>query len=99
VHRPLLPNRRYKVDIAFPRQRVAVFVDGCFWHGCPEHSRPTKSHTKWWADKIEANRQRDAHTTEALADAGWVVVRIWEHEDPADAAERIETVVRGFARL
>jgi DNA mismatch endonuclease (patch repair protein) len=71
-----------------------VFLDGCFWHGCPTHFRDTKSNTKWWADKIAANKQRDAETNELLAAAGWQVVRVWEHEDPAEAAERVHEAVR-----
>jgi DNA mismatch endonuclease (patch repair protein) len=72
-------------------------VDGCFWHGCPKHSRPTRSHTDWWAAKIEANRRRDAETTRILEEAGWAVVRVWEHEDPLLASERVAAVVRGAA--
>lgn len=90
---PLLGLRR-KADILFVGARTAVFVDGCFWHGCPIHSRDTKSNTKWWADKIAANKQRDAETNALLAAAGWQVLRIWEHEDPAEAAERVHVVVR-----
>lgn len=80
---------RSKADIVFPRAKLAVFVHGCFWHGCPEHARPTKSNTKWWADKIAANKRRDAKTTKAVEAAGWDVLRVWEHEAPADAAARI----------
>lgn len=89
-----LPSLRRRADIVFKEARVAVFVDGCFWHGCPEHARPTKSHTKWWADKIEANRIRDLETNRLLTEAGWTVVRVWEHEHPAEAADRVERVVR-----
>ena len=84
---------RSKADIVFPRLRLAIFVHGCFWHGCPEHARPTKSNTKWWADKIEANRQRDEETAEKLESAGWQVERVWEHEDPEEAADRIAGLV------
>jgi DNA (cytosine-5)-methyltransferase 1 len=82
-----------KADIVFTRPKVAVFVHGCFWHGCPEHSRPTKSNTKWWADKIAANCAGDAKTTAALEAAGWTVVRVWEHEAPGFAAERVAAIV------
>jgi DNA mismatch endonuclease Vsr len=82
-------------DIVFSSARVAVFVDGCFWHGCPDHARDTKSNTKWWADKITANKERDADTTRQLELAGWTVLRIWEHENPAEAARRVIESVRG----
>lgn len=90
--RPIAELRR-TADIVFPGAQVAVFVDGCFWHGCPEHSRDTKSNTKWWADKIAANKERDLDTVEKLTGAGWTVVRVWEHEDPAVASERIVGIV------
>ncbi len=85
---------RREIDICFPTARIAVFVDGCFWHGCPVHSRPTKAHTVWWADKIKANKQRDAKTTKKLTTLGWTVVRVWEHQTPKDAADLVESVVR-----
>jgi DNA (cytosine-5)-methyltransferase 1 len=84
---------RTKADIVFPGPKIAVFVHGCFWHGCPEHHRPTKSNTKWWADKIAANKVRDDKTRCALEAAGWTVVRVWEHEPPGEAAARIATLV------
>ncbi|WP_183340229.1 very short patch repair endonuclease [Conexibacter arvalis] len=92
-HSPV-PEVRSKADVVFQRARIAVFVHGCFWHGCPEHSRPTKSNTKWWADKIAANRRRDAETTAALTAAGWTVVQVWEHEQPEDAAARLAALVQ-----
>lgn len=90
---------RSKADVVFPQAKVAVYVHGCFWHGCPEHHRPTKSNTKWWADKIAANRERDQVTREALERAGWTVVRVWEHEPPDDAADRIVGLVRAAAAV
>jgi len=84
---------RCEVDILFTTEKVAVFVDGCFWHGCPKHTRDTKSNTKWWAEKIARNRERDAENTELLRKAGYRVVRIWEHEDPARAALRVQKAV------
>lgn len=80
---------RSKADVVFTRAKVAVFVHGCFWHGCPDHHRPTKSNTKWWAEKIAANRTRDAATAEALQAHGWAVLQVWEHESPDEAAERV----------
>lgn len=83
---------RREADGCLVSVKVAVFVDGCFWHGCPTHSRPTKSNTKWWREKIEKNRARDEETTRLLTAAGWTVVRVWEHEDPAEAVERITSI-------
>lgn len=94
-HAPL-KGVRSKADVVFPRLKLAVFVQGCFWHGCPTHSRPTKSNTKWWADKIAANCKRDIETTDRLVAAGWQVERVWEHEAPLDAADRIAGIVRAF---
>jgi len=81
----------------FPGPRVAVFVDGCFWHGCPEHASWPKANAQWWRVKIEANRRRDRDTDERLTRAGWEVVRVWEHEDPGQAAGRIAVVVAARA--
>jgi DNA mismatch endonuclease, patch repair protein len=69
---------------------VAVFVDGCFWHGCPEHGTAPKANAKWWQEKIAANIARDRRTDEALGAEGWLVVRIWEHENVVTAVARIE---------
>lgn len=91
--RPVADLRR-RADLVFPRPRVAVFVDGCFWHGCPEHCRPTKTNTAWWAKKIARTKARDAETTLLLRERGFVVIRVWEHEDPLAAADRIESIVR-----
>jgi DNA (cytosine-5)-methyltransferase 1 len=84
---------RREVDGCLRRKKVAVFVDGCFWHGCKVHSRPTKSNTLWWREKIDRNKARDASTTRKLRSLGWVVVRVWEHEDPEKAADRIRDLV------
>ncbi|MDX1888144.1 very short patch repair endonuclease [Mycolicibacterium sp. 050158] len=92
--KPLAGVRR-TADLVFPRAKVAVFLDGCFWHGCPEHHTVASANAKFWADKVQANRARDRDTDGRLDAAGWVSVRIWEHEDPVDAAQRVEEVVRG----
>lgn len=84
---PLLPRR--SIDVAFPGRRVAVFVDGCFWHGCPEHGTQPKANGVWWSAKLRRNRERDADTDQVLRDAGWTVLRIWEHEPPELAAVRV----------
>lgn len=67
-------------DIVFPGAKVAVFVDGCFWHGCPEHGTMPKTRTEFWRAKIERNRERDAEVDAKLRDLGWLPVRVWEHE-------------------
>lgn len=87
------PHGRSRIDIAFPRERVAVFINGCFWHGCPEHATWPKRNAEYWGAKVLANRQRDASIDAALAEAGWLVLRIWEHEEPSTAAARIAEVV------
>ena len=71
-----------------------MFVDGCFWHRCPEHESFPKTNAEWWLEKLNGNVRRDRVTDEALTGAGWKVVRIWEHEDPVMAAERVERIVR-----
>ena len=90
---PLPFNRRRRADIAFLGERVAVMVDGCYWHGCPEHHNRPKRNAAWWDAKIERNRMRDAETDRLLRDAGWLPVRVWEHEHPLEAADRVQAVV------
>ncbi len=98
LHVPLLTKPRRVADIVFSGARVAVFVDGCFWHGCPEHASWPKSNAQFWRDKIETNRARDADTDRRLRASGWRVVRVWSHESADDAAERIEHIVRAGER-
>lgn len=91
-----VPGRRARtIDIAFPRERIAVFVDGCFWHCCPQHATWPKSNRIWWREKLAANRARDRDTDVRLGEAGWIIVRVWEHEDPEKAAERVQEAVLG----
>lgn len=85
---PGLPRR--SIDVAFTQRRLAVLVDGCFWHSCPEHATTSKTNAEWWAAKLQRNVERDRETDAALIAAGWRVVRVWEHEDPAAAVARIE---------
>jgi len=85
---------RRRVDVAFTRRKVAVFVDGCFWHRCPIHGTLPKANGNWWRSKLEANERRDRLTDAELVSLGWLVIRVWEHEDPAEAADRIERAVR-----
>ena len=80
---------RRTADIAFTGAKVAVFVDGCFWHQCPEHATKPKTSAEWWANKLARNAERDADTDRRLNEAGWTVIRVWEHEDSATAAERV----------
>ncbi len=87
-------NRRRRIDIAFTRAKVAVMVDGCFWHGCPDHGTRPVANREWWDWKIARNTERDRDTDQLLAEHGWTVVRVWEHEDPDEAAGRVETLVR-----
>lgn len=81
-YRPI-PTLNRRADLVFTRAKVAVFVDGCFWHGCPEHHTTSKTNARFWADKVRRNRERDNHTDKVLIEAGWAVVRVWEHE-PVD---------------
>ena len=94
VDQKLMANLRRRADIVFEGAHVAVFVDGCFWHGCPVHGTWPKQNAEFWRNKIETNRKRDADTDQRLTEAGWVVIRVWEHEDPAEAAQRIAAVVQ-----
>lgn len=90
--RPLRQVRR-TADLVFTRARVAVFLDGCFWHGCPIHHTVAATNAGFWADKVETNRRRDRDTDRKLRDAGWAVIRVWEHEDPEQAADTVVGVV------
>lgn len=97
VDRQVIDGLRRRADLVFAGPRVAVFVDGCFWHLCPEHGNLPKSNHDWWRDKLEANVARDRDTDDRLAEAGWTVLRVWEHElrrEPDAAAARVEEVVR-----
>ena len=88
VDHRIAPLRR-RADIAFTRWRVAVFLDGCFWHSCPLHATMPKANREWWREKLQANVTRDRHTDDVLAGQGWRVVRIWEHDNVPDGAGRI----------
>lgn len=95
--RPLRELRR-TADLLFTRAKVAVFVDGCFWHSCPVHHTVAKTNADYWAAKVVRNRERDRETDRLLAEAGWAVVRIWEHEPAMEAAERVRDVVTARRR-
>ncbi|MGW3964363.1 very short patch repair endonuclease [Amycolatopsis sp. NPDC005003] len=94
VHRRPVEGVRREADLVFGPARVAVFVDGCFWHGCPEHATWPKNNADFWREKIETNRRRDADTDTRLGEAGWLAVRIWEHESVEVATDRVIMAVR-----
>jgi DNA mismatch endonuclease (patch repair protein) len=87
---------RITPDVVFPRQKLAIFVDGCFWHRCPKHGTDPRSNADYWSLKLARNVERDRRTGAALRKRGWKVVRIWEHEDPSVAARRIESILLGL---
>nr|WP_269453154.1 very short patch repair endonuclease [Yinghuangia sp. ASG 101] len=93
VHRRPVVGVRREADIVFGPAKVAVFVDGCFWHGCPEHATWPQRNAEFWRTKIEGNQRRDADTDARLASAGWLAVRVWEHEPAATAAVRVRDAV------
>lgn len=93
-----IPGVRRTADMVFPGPKVAVEMHGCYWHGCPAHHRLPTRNREYWAAKIERNRGRDADIERILAEAGWQLVVVWEHENPVDAAERIATAVRARTR-
>lgn len=84
-------------DVVFPTARVAVLVDGCFWHGCRWHFKPPKRNRRLWLEKIERNRARDRRNRRALRRAGWVVVRLWEHQIERALDECVGTVEAALA--
>lgn len=90
VDMPLLVGGlRVRPDVVFPRSRLAVFVDGCFWHGCSTHGTRPRSNERYWADKIQRNRERDLLVQSTLSREGWTVLRVWEHERSEDAAKTV----------
>ena len=84
-----LSDSRTRADIVLVRHRIAIFIDGCFWHGCPLHRTMSKTNAAWWRDKLRRNRRRDLLATKRLTRAGWTVFRFWEHQDPTDCANTI----------
>lgn len=93
LHRKVLAGSTRTVDIVFPRAMLAIFLDGCFWHGCPLHASWPKTNGDWWRSKIEVNRRRDRDTDERLAAIGWGVLRIWGHESLKEAVTRVESTL------
>jgi DNA mismatch endonuclease, patch repair protein len=90
-----LPGSRRRADVAFVGAKLAVFIDGCFWHGCPEHGTWPKANADWWRAKIAANQQRDRDTDRMLRASGWRVMRFWEHSDPEISARYVDATIRG----
>ncbi|WP_328507095.1 very short patch repair endonuclease [Streptomyces sp. NBC_00391] len=88
---PGMPRRT--IDIIFGKAKIAIFMDGCFWHGCPEHATRPKANAEWWRTKLDKNVARDRETTDFLRSAGWTVLRFWEHESAEDVARRIAEAV------
>jgi DNA mismatch endonuclease (patch repair protein) len=93
IEYPVPGMARRRIDVAFTRAKVAVLIDGCFWHGCPEHATQPKANAEWWQQKLARNVARDTETTEHLTAAGWTVLRFWEHEAPAEVADRVAAAV------
>lgn len=91
-------DRTVEVDVCFPRHRLALFIDGCFWHGCPEHGNIPKTNSAYWAPKLDRNRARDRTVDEALSDAGWLVIRVWEHESAESVVSRVRYTLEQSAR-
>ncbi|WP_284236238.1 very short patch repair endonuclease [Mycobacterium antarcticum] len=89
VDRRLLPDHPFRGDIVWATRRLAVFLDGCFWHGCPVHGTAPKSNAEWWRTKLAGNRDRDRRTDAILERRGWTVIRFWEHENPDEIVESI----------
>jgi DNA mismatch endonuclease (patch repair protein) len=91
THFPVPGMPRRNIDIAFTRAKIAVLIDGCFWHGCPEHASSPKANATWWRQKLDRNVERDRETSNQLVSEGWTVLRFWEHEPP-------EAVIRQVVR-
>ncbi|MFC8200618.1 very short patch repair endonuclease [Streptomyces sp. NPDC057298] len=94
---PGIPRRT--IDVVFPRAKIAIFMDGCFWHGCPVHATRPKANAEWWRAKLDKNMARDLETTEHLAAGGWTVLRFWEHESAEDVVRRIAAAVESRRSL
>jgi len=94
VNLPVPGLLRRTIDVAFTRSKIAVFVDGCYWHGCPDHGRLPNSNREWWTEKLSRNRTRDLQTAQHLKGLGWEVMRFWEHQDPKELADMVDRAVR-----
>src|SRR4051812_30897719 len=96
---PVPGLRRRTIDIAFTKARVAVYVHGCFWHGCPQHGTSPQANSVWWHDKLERNRARDEDTRRHLAQLGWTTVEIWEHQPAEEALQRVIEALTSLNQL
>jgi len=94
-----VPGRRVRPDIVFGPTKIAVFVDGCFWHACPEHGNSPSKNATYWREKLARNTRRDAEVSERLRSAGWQVIRIWEHQDPIESADQIAEAVAARRKM
>lgn len=90
-----LPTLRSRADVVFTKRRLAVYLDGCFWHGCPTHGVDPVANSDYWRPKFAKNKERDAQATQTLEAAGWTVLRFWEHEETTTVVETIQTVLGG----
>jgi DNA mismatch endonuclease (patch repair protein) len=95
-HRRPLAGLRCEPDVLFPRARLAVFVDGCFWHSCPDHRSLPRANGEWWRAKLEATQVRDRRNDETLRAAGWTVLRVWEHQPVGEVVEQVRSLLRVF---
>jgi len=93
VDRAPLPGLRRRADLVMPRRKVAVYIDGCFWHRCPIHGTSPRNNGDWWKVKLDGNVARDRDTDRRLDEAGWTVIRFWEHEDPLVAADHVQRIL------
>jgi DNA mismatch endonuclease, patch repair protein len=93
------PDIPFTADIVFRKARVAVFVDGCYWHGCPIHGTQAHTNAAYWGPKIERNRQRDLHVDALLRAAGWEPIRVWEHDLLPDAVQRVSATLKARSRF
>ena len=93
VDRAISGVTRGRPDVSFPTEQIAVFVDGCFWHSCPQHASTPASNRDWWVRKLSSNVKRDERHSTELGAAGWVVLRFWEHENPLEVADRVQRAV------
>lgn len=92
-HRPI-PTLNRRADVVFTRAKIALFIDGCFWHGCPQHHTVARTNAAYWAEKVSNNVARDTETDRLLREAGWTVVRFWEHEPADEVAEGVIELVK-----
>jgi DNA mismatch endonuclease (patch repair protein) len=93
LHKRVLDSSRSRPDIVFQRDKIAVFVDGCFWHACPTHGTLPKANRDWWMQKLNANTERDRRHDVELKAAGWKVIRLWEHDSPRKGAARVRAAL------